>query len=63
MDNAYNQSDVAYETGPKEVNEGKPMPGSKKQFGNANRMPQENVGYVQKDYPANPTLCRNKEYR
>jgi len=53
-DNSYNQSEVAYESGPKEVNEHKGMPNSKQQFGKANKMPQENKGYKQKSYPVNP---------
>ena len=67
-DNTYNQSMVAYETGPKEKNIERGMPNSNEQFGKANRMPQENKGYKQIDYPANPvskneTMCRHTEYR
>lgn len=70
MDNAYNQSSVAYETGPKEVNESKPFQGSNKQFP-GNKMPQRNkvnakegsAEYVEKKYPANPSLSRCEEYR
>ena len=36
---------------------------SDKQFGKANKMPQENKGYKQKEYPANPTMNRGMEYR
>lgn len=63
MDNERSQSMVAYEDGPKEVNTHKRMPNSNKQFGNADRMPQENPGYKQKDYPANPTINRYGEHR
>lgn len=63
MDNTYNQSDVAYENGPKEVNTERGMPSSERQFGKGNKMPQENRGYRQKDYPANPSLSRYGEYR
>lgn len=61
MANEFDQSKVAYEDGPKEVNEEKPMPKSK-QWGKGNKMPQENKGYKQKDYPANPSL-RYEEHR
>jgi len=60
-DNTYNQSMVAYEDGPKEVNTERGMPASK-QWGKGNKMPQENKGYKQKSYPANPTM-RGGEYR
>lgn len=63
MDNSKNQSQVAYEDGPKEVNAERAISGSKKQFGNGNRMPQENKGYKQISYPANPTLKRYGENR
>ena len=62
MDNAYNQSMVAYQDGPGEVNTERGMSG-KEQFGKGNRMPQENKGYKQKEYPANPTMNRYKESR
>jgi hypothetical protein len=62
-DTEHTQSMVAYEDGAKEVNEQKPIAGSKMQFGNANRMPQENKGYKQIDYPANPSLKRYGEHR
>ncbi len=62
MDNEYDQSKVAYEDSPKEVNTKRGMPKSK-QFGKANKMPQENKGYKQKQYPANPTIGRYKESR
>lgn len=55
MDNCKNQSEVAYEDSPKEVNIKRGMPSSAKQFGKGNKMPQENKGYKQKEYPANPT--------
>jgi hypothetical protein len=63
MDNEFDQSKVSYEDGPKEVNEERGMPNSKEQFGKVNRMPQENKGYKQKDYPANPMKSRGGEYR
>lgn len=63
MDNYSNQSKVAYEDGPKEVNTERGMPDGNKQFGKGNKMPQENKGYKQRDYPANPTLSRYGESR
>jgi len=63
MDNAYNQSMVAYQDGPGEENTERGMPDGKEQFGKANRMPQENKGYKQVKYPANPTKNRGGEYR
>ena len=54
---------VAYEDAPKEVNTERRMPGGDNQFGKANRMPQTNKGYKQKDYPANPMASRYCEYR
>lgn len=62
MDNAYNQSMVAYESSPKETNSNRRMTNSNEQFGKANRMVQDNKGYKQKDYPANPGK-RFNEYR
>jgi hypothetical protein len=62
MDNERDQSKVAYESAPKEVNTKRRMTNSKEQFGNGDTMPQENKGYKQKHYPANPTL-RHNEYR
>lgn len=62
MDNYYNQSRVAYESSPKEVNHKRNLPSNGKQFGNGDKMPQENRGYKQKSYPANPSL-RHGEYR
>lgn len=41
MDNAQTQSMVAYEDGPKEVNNKRGMPSSEKQFGKGNKMPQD----------------------
>ena len=41
MDNAQTQSMVAYEDGPKEVNNKRGMPSSEKQFGNGDKMPQD----------------------
>lgn len=62
-DNAYNQSKVAYESGPKEINVERGMPDGDMQFGKGNKMPQDNKGYKQKDYPANPRISRGTEYR
>ena len=65
--NEKDQSDVAYETGPKEIPTGKGMPGEKQFPGN--KMPQGNKTakgkkYVEKEYPANPPpLNRHCEYR
>lgn len=51
MDNQHDQSKVAYENGPKEVNEHKGLPSTKKQFGK-HTMPQDHKpatkGYVKK---------------
>ena len=63
MDNDKDQSKVAYEDGPKEVNTERGMPDGNKQFGKGNKMPQENKGYKQRDYPANPSLNRYGESR
>jgi hypothetical protein len=62
MDTDLTQSEVAYENGPKEVNTKRGMPKSK-QFGNGNKMPQENRGYKQRSYPPNPSLNRYRESR
>jgi hypothetical protein len=62
-DNAYNQSAVAYENGPKEVNMKRGLNNGDRQFGKSNKMPQENKNYKQKDYPANPMKMRGCEYR
>ncbi len=62
MDNARDQSKVAYEDGAKEVNTKRGMPTSK-QWGKGNKMPQENRGYKQPDWPANPTINRYGENR
>lgn len=63
MDTSITQSQVAYEDGPKEVNTKRGMPDGNKQFGKGDKMPQENKGYKQKDYPANPSLNRYGESR
>lgn len=63
MDNEYDQSKVAYGDGPKEINTKRRVPNSNTQFGKGDRMPQENKGYKQKDYPANPTIKRFSEHR
>jgi len=41
MDNAYNQSAVAYEDGPKEVNAKRGLNNGDKQFGKADKMEQD----------------------
>lgn len=58
--NEYDQSKVAYEDGPKEVNSKRDMPASK-QWGKGDKMPQKDVK-IDKEYPANPSL-RHKEHR
>ena len=63
MDTEYTQSMVAYENGPKEVNTPRGLHDGNKQFGKGNKMPQENKGYKQKDYPANPLPLRYGEHR
>ena len=67
--NEYDQSKVAYENGPKEVPTGKGLPDSKQFPGN--KMPQVNKTssknraseYIEKSYPANPSLNRYTEHR
>ena len=54
IDNEINQSKVAYGDSPKEVNHKRGLHNSDRKFGKANKMPQENKGYKQRDYPANP---------
>lgn len=63
MDNQHDQSKVAYESAPKEINRKRGMPSGKDQFGKGNKMPQENKGHVPTDYPANPSLNRFGESR
>lgn len=66
MDNERNQSKVAYEDGPKEVNYKRGLNNGSRQFGTADKMEQSNPGYKQRDYPANPVgldIGRHKEYR
>jgi hypothetical protein len=58
--NEFDQSNVAYETGPKEVSDYKGLSCGNKQFP-GNKMPQKRV--KTKSYPANPTLNRYGEYR
>lgn len=62
MDNEYDQSKVAYENGPKEVNTAEPMPGSKDQFGKGDRMPQDKAmkHHAKKTHM---THGRHKEHR
>lgn len=67
--NELDQSEVAYESGPKEVAEKKGMPSSGRQFGKGNKMPQGNKDakggeYVERSYAANPQKSgRFEEYR
>lgn len=63
VDNEHDQSKVAYESAPKEVNTKRGLHDGNEQFGKADKMPQTNVGYSQKKYPANPSLKRFGEYR
>jgi len=63
VDNERDQSKVAYEDGAKEVNTKRGLHDGNKQFGKADKMPQENKGYKQIDHPANPTLKRYGEHR
>jgi len=63
MENVYNQTEVAYESTPKEIRINKGVLDSKRQFGNGNKMPQENKGYKQRVHPANPNINRGVEYR
>lgn len=60
MDNEHDQSKVAYESAPKEVNKPRRMTNSEKQFGKGDVMEQGNKGYKQREYPANP---RGGEFR
>jgi hypothetical protein len=56
--NERDSTKVAYETGPKEVRDGKGLPSTGKQFGK-DKMPQKDVD-VTPGYPANPTMESNK---
>ncbi len=67
-DNTYNQSAVAYEDGPKEVNAKRRMPSSEKQTGKAANLSQDNKpatkGYVKKVMKSHEkTMHRHKEHR
>lgn len=68
MDNAQTQSMVAYEDGPKEVNTKRGVHDGNKQFGKANKMPQDEKpatkGYVKKVMAHHvETMHRHKEHR
>ena len=67
MDNQYDQSKVAYENGPKEVNTKRGMPDGKKQFGKGNRMPQDekvsNKHHVKQIMEKHSRHGRHKEHR
>ena len=62
MDNTYNQSAVAYENGPKEVNTPRGLHDGDKQFGK-DKMPQDESS-ISKGRPKKVSLSgRFKEYR
>lgn len=66
MDNEKTQSMVAYEDGPKEVNTHRAMPGSERQFGKGNKMPQDvaTKSYVKKAIAGHvKKMHRHKEHR
>lgn len=62
MDNAYNQSAVAYEVGPKEVNTKRGMHDGDAQFGKGDKMPQDEHGKPKKA-SKNMMHGRHKEHR
>lgn len=62
MDNAQTQSMVAYEDGPKEVNNKRGMPSSEKQFGKGNKMPQDHHSSSKKNMKE-MSHGRHKEHR
>ena len=59
MDNEYTQSEVAYETKPKETNKAKGLPSGDKQFGK-NKMPQDAKKPATKGY-VNEVMERHVE--
>jgi len=72
MDNEYDQSKVAYETGPKEKNIKRRMPNSEEQTGKGSKMPQDSEepatkGYVKKAVKHHEKMMhphqRHKEHR
>lgn len=61
--NEYDQSAVAYEDGPKEVNDKRRMPSSEKQFGKESKtMPQDGKVH-KKQQPKVHKVSRHSEYR
>ncbi len=62
MDNAQTQSMVAYEDGPKEVNNKRGLPDGDKQFGKADKMPQDEHK-VRKTHMHKMQHGRHKEHR
>lgn len=60
--NEKNQSSVAYENGPKEVNTKRGMPRSK-QFGTGDKMPQENTFLSKSQNKRIKSQSDNKRYR
>ena len=64
MDNEFDQSKVAYEDGPKEVNTQPRMPNSEKQTGKGNKMPQDEKSItVKKSMKHYESHSRHKEHR
>ena len=61
IDNAYNQSAVAYEDGPKEVNTKRGLNNGDAQFGKANKMEQDEV--TPNNKPKVMESGRHKEHR
>lgn len=62
MDNEYDQSKVAYETGPKEKNIKRRMPNSEEQTGRGSKMPQDDEVKVKHAKVYHPHH-RHKEHR
>lgn len=62
MDNAYNQSAVAYENGPKEVNVKRGLHDGDKQFGK-DKMPQDESSVSKGSSKKVMSSGRHKEYR
>jgi len=62
MDNAYNQSAVAYEDGPKEVNTKRGLHDGDAQFGKGNKMPQDEKAKPRKTHKL-MHHGRHKEHR
>lgn len=62
MDNEHDQSKVAYENGPKEVNTKRGMPNTSKQFGKGNKMVQDSKSSAKSSSKEN-SYSRHKEHR